>query len=46
MTIQAAPAEALRVRLTHGSTRFWVLVATTLVWAGLIKSLVKSPIPA
>ncbi|MFM7169740.1 MAG: hypothetical protein ACKOYH_02645, partial [Cyanobium sp.] len=30
--IQAAPAEALRVRLTHGSTRFWVLVATTLVW--------------
>ncbi|MFM7268143.1 MAG: hypothetical protein ACKOZT_06090 [Cyanobium sp.] len=26
------PAEALRQRLTHGSARFWVLLATTLVW--------------
>ncbi len=27
-----SPAEALRQRLTQGSARFWVLLATTLVW--------------
>ena len=29
---ELAPAEALRERLTRGGARFWVLVATTLVW--------------
>lgn len=29
---ELSPAEALRVRLTKGGARFWVLVATTLVW--------------
>jgi hypothetical protein len=29
---ELAPAEALRERLTTGGARFWVLVATTLVW--------------
>lgn len=27
-----APAESLRMRLTHGRARLWVLLATTLVW--------------
>jgi hypothetical protein len=29
---ELSPAEALRDRLTQGGARFWVLVATTLVW--------------
>lgn len=29
---ELAPAGALRQRLTHGSARLWVLLATTLVW--------------
>jgi hypothetical protein len=29
---EPSPAEALRERLTHGSARLWVLLATTLVW--------------
>jgi hypothetical protein len=32
MTNELTPAEALRNRLTQGGARFWVLVATTLVW--------------
>lgn len=29
---EPSPNEALRERLTHGSARLWVLLATTLVW--------------